>query len=97
MSAMGRSAGWSELEERYGIFLDPKRLKDEPAVVEGRFGQGKVILSLVHFDTPGDHNGATVLAQSLAISDYLIRDMPQCTQAVYPTENRIIADELPGM
>jgi hypothetical protein len=57
----GQISGWSELEIRYGIFLDPKRLKDEPAVVEGRFGRGKVILSLVHFDTPEDHNGAVVL------------------------------------
>jgi hypothetical protein len=52
---------WKELERLYGINLDPERLKNEPAVVEGRFGRGKVILSLIHFDTPGDKNGAIVL------------------------------------
>jgi hypothetical protein len=59
--ADGGIAGWSGLEQRYGIFLDPARLRGEPAVVEGRLGHGRVILSLVHFDTPGDRDGAVVL------------------------------------
>jgi len=57
----GRIIGWPGLEQRYGILLDPSRLCGEPAVLEGRFGRGRVILSLVHFDTPGDRNGAAVL------------------------------------
>jgi len=57
----GRDEGWAALEERYGILLDPDRLIGEPAVVEGRFGRGRVLLSLLHFDTPGDRNGAAVL------------------------------------
>ena len=57
----GRTLGWSELEQRYGILLDPSRLCGEPGVLEGWFGRGRVILSLVHFDTPGDRNGAAVL------------------------------------
>ncbi len=52
---------WTELEKIYGINLNPKRLKDEPAVIEGTFGKGRVILSLIHFDTPDDANGAMVL------------------------------------
>ena len=52
---------WAELENRYGINLDPARLKNEPAVVEGSFGEGRVLLSLIHFDTPDDQNGALVL------------------------------------
>jgi hypothetical protein len=59
--ADGRIIGWSELEQSYGILLDPSRLYGEPGVLEGSFGRGKVILSLVHFDTPGDTNGAAVL------------------------------------
>ncbi|MCI0468902.1 MAG: BPL-N domain-containing protein, partial [Nitrospirae bacterium] len=55
------SDGWQELEEIYGINLDPERLRNEPAVVEGNFGKGRVILSLIHFDTPNDENGARVL------------------------------------
>ena len=52
---------WAELERIYQINLDPQRLLNEPAVVEGRFGIGKVLLSLVHFDTPDDMNGAMAL------------------------------------
>jgi hypothetical protein len=59
--ADGETLGWSELERRYGILLDPSRLRGESGVLEGQFGRGKVILSLVHFDTPGDRNGAAVL------------------------------------
>jgi hypothetical protein len=52
---------WSDLERIYQINLDPKRLQGEPAVIEDAFGKGKVVLSLIHFDTPGDANGETVL------------------------------------
>ncbi|MDP3258980.1 MAG: BPL-N domain-containing protein [Thermodesulfovibrionales bacterium] len=55
------NSNWTELEEIYGINLNPKRLKNEPAVIEGAFGKGRVILSLIHFDTPDDENGAKVL------------------------------------
>ncbi|MCX5717873.1 MAG: BPL-N domain-containing protein [Nitrospirae bacterium] len=55
------NSNWTELEEIYGINLNPKRLKDEPAVIEGAFGKGRVILSLIHFDTPDDAKGAMVL------------------------------------
>ena len=55
------AGSWPELERLYQINLDPKRLFGEPAVIEGRFGEGKVLLSLVHFDTPGDGNGAKAL------------------------------------
>ena len=56
-----RTTTGQELEEIYGINLDPKRLINEPAVVEGRYGKGRVILSLLHFDTLDDVNGAKVL------------------------------------
>jgi hypothetical protein len=62
------NSNWTELEEIYGINLNPNRLKDEPAVIEGTFGKGKVILSLIHFDTPDDANGAVVLKN---LWDYL--------------------------
>ena len=53
--------GWEDLESYYGINLDPARMRGEPAVLSGRFGQGRVLLSLLHFDMPGDRNGLTVL------------------------------------
>lgn len=56
-----QKTGWADLEKQYGIFLNPERLKGEPAVVEGLYGRGKVVLSLVHFDTLNDPNGAMVL------------------------------------
>jgi hypothetical protein len=52
---------WEELERLYQINLNPKRLFGEPAIIEGTFGAGKVVLSLVHFDTPGDLQGAMML------------------------------------
>lgn len=55
------AGNWSDLEKLYGINLDPSRLLGEPAVIEGTFGSGRVLLSLVHFDTPGDFAGSKVL------------------------------------
>jgi hypothetical protein len=55
------NGSWDELEKIYKINLNPKRLINEPAVIEGSYGKGKVILSLVHFDTPDDVNGQLVL------------------------------------
>ncbi len=52
---------WEELEKVYQINLNPKRLNNEPAVIEGTYGKGKVILSLVHFDTPEDDKGQQVV------------------------------------
>ncbi len=52
---------WPELERIYQINLDPRRMEGEPAVIEGTYGKGKVLLSLVHFDTPDDPPGAAML------------------------------------
>lgn len=58
----GTSTGiWNNLEAVYQINLDPRRLIGEPAIIEGMYGKGTVLLSLVHFDTPEDRNGAAVL------------------------------------
>lgn len=59
---------WKELEEAYGILLDPKRLKGEPAVICGSVGKGQVILSLLHFDTHSDNNGSIVLKNLWALA-----------------------------
>lgn len=56
-----KAGGWTELERIYQINLDPKRLMLESAVIEGGYGKGKALLSLLHFDTPGDRNGAIIL------------------------------------
>ncbi len=53
--------GWESLESDYGINLDPARLYGQPAMVEGNYGKGKVVLSLIHFDTPSDKNGSAAL------------------------------------
>jgi hypothetical protein len=66
---MEDNGSWKDLEEVYGINLDPKRLINELAVVEGMYGNGKVVLSLVHFDTPEDMNGQQVL---MNLWDYLV-------------------------
>jgi hypothetical protein len=59
---VSRNVGWESLESLYDMRLDPDRLRGDPAVLEGSFGAGRVILSLVHLDTVGDPNGGAVLA-----------------------------------
>jgi len=59
---------WDYWERCYGINLQPERIIGEPAVIETRFGEGKVLLSYLHFETPGDKDGHAVL---LNILDYL--------------------------
>jgi len=57
--AAGRD--WKQFEEAYQINLDPERLINEPAVLEGRYGEGRVLLSYPHLETPGDAAGNTAL------------------------------------
>ncbi len=55
------SSAWAALEAAAGIPLDPQRLAGKPAVVAGSHGRGRVVLSHLHLDTPGDPAGATAL------------------------------------
>ncbi|MDO8735878.1 MAG: BPL-N domain-containing protein [Thermoleophilia bacterium] len=59
---------WERWEERYSINLNPERIVGEPAVIETSFGSGTVLLSYLHFETPGDRDGHAVL---LNILEYL--------------------------
>ena len=52
---------FAALEEVYGLNLDPGRMLKDPLVLEGGCGRGKVLASLIHFDTPGDRNGLKAL------------------------------------
>ncbi|MEJ2365492.1 MAG: hypothetical protein P8075_04110 [Deltaproteobacteria bacterium] len=52
---------WTQLEEAYQINLDPERIINEPAVIEGRYGEGRVLLSYPHLETPGDAAGNLAL------------------------------------
>jgi putative intracellular protease/amidase len=52
---------WQLLERDYEINLDPRILLGEPAVLEGRFGAGRVLLSYPHLETPGDAQGNLAL------------------------------------
>ena len=99
--ADGEAVGWPSLEKQYGILLNPKRLQGEPAVLEGRCGHGKVILSLIHFDTPDDPNGSLVLQniwQYLASCPPLRRrkqgkaSKNACAPALSPEVLRLIND-----
>lgn len=58
---MCNNGNWGQLESVYKINLDPFRLFNEPAVFEDYYGKGRVILSLIHFDTPDDKAGQGVL------------------------------------
>jgi len=52
---------WKEFEEAYQINLNPERLINEPAVLAGRYGEGRVLLSYPHLETPNDAAGNTAL------------------------------------
>ena len=52
---------WRLLERDYEINLDPRILLGEPAVLEGRFGAGRVLLSYPHLESPGDAQGNLAL------------------------------------
>jgi len=57
----GMGLDWPSWEKAYGINLDPERIVGAPAVAEIGFGQGKAILSYLHFETPDDAVGHHVL------------------------------------
>jgi putative intracellular protease/amidase len=59
--ALAAGTDWGQFEETYQINLDPKLIIDEPAVLEGRYGEGRVFLSYPHLETPGDAAGNTAL------------------------------------
>ncbi len=51
----------NRLEERYGMRLDPTILSGRPAVIQAKLGRGELLLSYLHFDTPGSQIGARCL------------------------------------
>lgn len=53
---------WPALEAAYGLRLDPSGLAGRAAVVEARRGAGRLLLSYLHLDTPGDPVGGQTLA-----------------------------------
>lgn len=66
---------WSEVnaeeiplwEELYGINLDPERLRDEPCIVRGQYGQGTFILSYSHLETPDSPQANALLSRLLGL------------------------------
>ncbi len=52
---------WEQLEKAYQINLNPERLSNEPAIIAGEHGQGRVVLSYPHLETPGDVAGNMAL------------------------------------
>ncbi len=62
--APGEVRQWEEL---YGINLDPDRLRGEPCIVRGRHGQGAVILSYAHLETPASPQANALLAKLLGL------------------------------
>lgn len=52
---------WDTWERSYATNLNPNRIMFEPAVIEGKYGNGRVFLSYLHFETPGDYPGQKVL------------------------------------
>lgn len=54
-------AAWPGLEAEYGMALDPARLWGQPAAISAQLGQGSLLLTYLHLDTPGCPAGAQAL------------------------------------
>ncbi|MCS7149233.1 MAG: BPL-N domain-containing protein [Caldimicrobium sp.] len=51
----------AQFEKLYGISLNPDKMIGTPLLIEVPLGKGKVLLSLIHFDTPLSKEGLKVL------------------------------------
>ncbi len=60
---------WAALEARYGIALNPERIRGEPAVLSWRSGRGRTVLSYPHLETPGSAWGNALLRNILRLLD----------------------------
>ena len=67
-SGVGKYGKWDMWENTYGINLNPNRLVGEPAIIETKFGAGRVFLSYPHLETPGSKKGNQAL---LNLVEYL--------------------------
>ncbi len=68
VSDIAPEVSWRELENAYGINLDPARIKGHPAIIEVQRGSGRMVLSYAHLETPGDEWANRLL---LNILEYL--------------------------
>lgn len=84
-----------EWEKRYNINLSPDILVEEPALISGRFGSGRYLLSYVHLETPSSPQAnrwlKTILTDALGL-----RSVPGLAEEVRPwhlTSRRIFWDD----
>ena len=84
---------WEQLEKAYQINLNPERLANEPAIIAGKYGQGRVVLSYPHLETPGD--GAGNMALFNIWHDLLSSSVLECADDSDGTRaaNRVPVDE----
>ncbi|SFL33274.1 Biotin-protein ligase, N terminal [Desulfomicrobium norvegicum] len=54
-------------EELYGINLSPERLRREPCIVRGAYGQGSFVLSYAHLETPTSPQANALLCRLLGL------------------------------
>lgn len=64
--ATGEIRQWEAL---YGINLDPERLRGEPCIVRGSYGNGTFILSYAHLETPDSPQANALLARLLDVPE----------------------------
>lgn len=62
--APGEVGQWEDL---YGINLNPDRLRHEPCIVRGGYGQGSFVLSYAHLETPASPQANTLLSRLLGL------------------------------
>lgn len=77
---------WEELEKAYGINLDPARIKGHPAIIEVPKGEGRLILSYAHLETPGDLMGNRLLFNILGYLNEKSAGVGGSRHTLRPTE-----------
>ena len=71
---------WTPFEQSYGLNLDPAKMLGDPLVVEGECGHGRVLASLIHFDTPDDETGQAALKNIWRYLGGTVSDAPVKTE-----------------
>jgi len=56
-------------ENLYGINLDPQRLRHDPCIIRGEYGDGAYVLSYAHLETPASPRANALLARLLGLEE----------------------------
>lgn len=92
VSDLGPDVSWPGLEKSYGINLDPARIVGHPAIIEATKGNGRLILSYAHLETPGDIEGNLLLRNLLEYLEEQTIKPVKCAESSFTHKTRTAAE-----